>query len=103
MLGTRVKDDLINIAMEGMIREVKQLINAIPVIVDLLALIAEFVLVGVFPCKDTRSSGMEQVTRAIFGVAGYQTSYYGSSDMVTCISSVCFERIRLSRMLQWLG
>lgn len=102
ILSTCIKDDLVYIPMERvMIWKINQLIDTLPVIVDLLAFISEFVLVAVFPSKNTCSSGVEQVARVVFGVARYQTCYDGlcSSHVVTCIGGVCFKGISIAWLL----
>lgn len=53
MLGTSFQDELVDIAMEGMVGEVQKLIYPFPVIVNLITPVAILVLVGIIEGKDS--------------------------------------------------
>lgn len=53
MLDASIEDDLVDVAVEGRVRQASELIHASPVVVFLLGPFAQSVVVAVFPGQDT--------------------------------------------------
>lgn len=73
MLGSSVQYKLVDISMEGMVGQIEQLVHSLPIIVDVLALVSEFVVVAVFPCENASSARVQQITRLFLAMTRNQT------------------------------
>lgn len=73
MLGPSVQYEFVDISMESMVGQIEQLVHSLPIIVDVLALVSEFVVVAVFPCENASSARVQQITRLFFAVTRDQT------------------------------
>jgi len=63
MLGPGVQNNLVDVAMECLIREVGQLFNALPVVIHVVRRFTELVIFRVFPCEDAGSTCVKPVAR----------------------------------------
>jgi hypothetical protein len=69
MLGSGLQHELVYITMESVIGEIEQFIDPGPVVVHLVAVIAELVLIAVFEGQNSGSSRVQPIAWVLFAVA----------------------------------
>lgn len=91
IFGTCIQHDLVDVPVEGMVREMRELIYPVPVIVHLVVAIAKYASIGVREGQDARAARVQPVPGLVRGMAGRQTRRDGfcGADMVGGVRRIC--------------
>lgn len=92
MVGSGFENNLINVPVKGMVRDADNLLDAIPVIEDLVSNQSVSLLVLIQIAEDPGSAGVYPISWSFGCVSSGSTSGYctSSGGIVCCVCCICF-------------